>query len=73
MAHLPMDADILPPSDDRVFKTLLTHPDAKQVIIDVVSAVIERSVVDAQVRNIEMPTMDTGEKAERFDVNCTVD
>lgn len=73
MTHLPMDADILPPSDDRIFKTLLTHPDAKQVLVDVVSTVIERTVVDAQVRNIEMPVMDTSEKAERFDVNCTVD
>ena len=26
----------LSPSDDRIFKTLLTHPDAKQVLIDVV-------------------------------------
>ncbi|MCL2270644.1 MAG: hypothetical protein FWC24_04795, partial [Treponema sp.] len=66
MACLPADADILPPSDDRVFKTLLTHPDAKKVLVDVVSTVIDRTVVDAQVRNIEMPAMDTGEKAERF-------
>ena len=73
MANLPMNADILPPSDDRIFKTLLTHPDAKQVLIDVVSTVIERKITDVQVRNIEMPVMDTEEKAERFDVNCTVD
>ena len=73
MAQLPIDADILPPSDDRIFKTLLTHPEAKPVLIDVVSAVIERPVIDVQVRNIEPPVMDTEEKAERFDVNCTVD
>ena len=73
MANLPMNADILPPSDDRIFKTLLTHPDAKQVLIDVVSTVIERKITDVQVRNIEMPVMDTEEKSERFDVNCTVD
>jgi hypothetical protein len=30
-----MDADILPPTDDRIFKVLLTHPNAKQVLIDV--------------------------------------
>jgi len=73
MTTLPMDADILPPSDDRVFKTLLTHPDAERVLIDIVSTIIERSVVAVQVRNIELPVMDTGEKAERFDVNCTVE
>ena len=70
---LPADADILPPSDDRIFKTLLTHPDAKQVLIDVVSTIIERPVVDVQVRNIELPVMDVEEKSERFDVNCTTD
>jgi predicted transposase/invertase (TIGR01784 family) len=69
----PADADILPPSDDRIFKTLLTHPDAEQVLIDVVSTVIERTVIDVQVRNIELPVMDIEEKFERFDINCTVD
>jgi predicted transposase/invertase (TIGR01784 family) len=70
---LPADADILPPSDDRIFKTLLTHPDAKQVLIDVISTVIERTVVDVHIRGIEPPVMDIEEKAERFDVNCTVE
>ena len=73
MAKLPMNVDILPPSDDRIFKALLTHPDAKQVLIDVVSTIIEHNVIDVQVRNNELPLMDTDEKAQRFDVNCTVD
>ena len=50
MARLPIDADILPPSDDRIFKTLLTHPEARPVLVDLVSAVIERNVIDAQRR-----------------------
>lgn len=29
MGLLPMGADILPPSDDRVFKLILTSPEAK--------------------------------------------
>jgi len=41
MSILPMDADILPPADDRIFKVLLTHPDAKRVLIDVVSTINE--------------------------------
>jgi len=69
----PADADILPPSDDRIFKVLLTHPDAKQVLIDVISTIIERTVVDVQIRNNELPAMDVNEKNERFDVNCTID
>jgi len=73
LQFIERDADLLPPYDDRIFKTLLTHPDAKQVLIDIVSTVIERTVIDAQVRGIEPPVMDIEEKAERFDVNCTVE
>jgi len=73
MAKLPIDADILPPSDDHIFKTLLTRPDAKRVLMDVVSVSIERIVIDVVVRNTELPIADVNEKTERFDVNCTVD
>jgi len=73
MAILPMDADILPPSDDRIFKILLTHPDAKQVLMDIISAVIEQTVVDVRIRANEVPAMDVDEKNQRFDVNCTID
>ena len=69
----PMDADILPPGNDRIFKVLLTHPNAKEVLIDVISTIIERKVVDVQIRNNEVPAMDIDEKNERFDVNCTID
>ena len=69
----PADALILPPSDDRIFKALLTHPDAKKVLIDLISSAIGHTVVDAQVRNNELPVTDVNEKAERFDVNCTID
>jgi len=65
--------DLLPPSDDRIFKALLTHPDAKQVLIDIISTVIEQKVTEVEIRNNELPVMDIEEKAERFDVNCTVD
>ena len=62
-----------PPSNDRIFKLLLTHPDAEKVLIDVVSTVINRKVVAVQIRNIELPLMDINEKDERLDVNCTID
>jgi len=73
MAIIPLDMEILPPSDDHIFKTLLTHPDAKPVLISVVSTAIERRVLGVRIRNAEPPVMDTEEKAERLDVNCTID
>ena len=73
MGLLPMEADILPPSDDRVFKLILTSPEAKPVLIDLVSSIIKRPVVDVVVRNNEIPPEDTQEKAERLDVNCYID
>ena len=72
-AELPAGADILPPSNDRIFKLLLTHPDAEKVLIDIVSTVINRKVVAVQIRNIELPVMDVNEKDERLDINCTID
>ena len=70
---LAEDADILPPSNDRIFKLLLTHNEGKQVLIDLISTVIEKKVLDVQVRNIELPVTDIEEKEERFDVNCTIE
>ena len=73
MGLLPMDLDILPPSDDRVFKLILTSPDSKPVLKDLISALIGKKVVDVDVRGNEIATGDTEEKAERLDVNCKID
>ena len=73
MGLLPMGADILPPSDDRVFKLILTNQEAKPVLIDLIFSIIKRPVVDVEVRNNEIPPNDTQEKAERLDVNCRID
>ena len=70
---LPPEMDILSPIDDHIFKTLLTHPDAKPVLISVLSATMDRNVTDAIVRNNELPISDDNEKSERLDVNCTID
>ena len=43
MGLLPRDLDILPPSDDRVFKLLLTSQESKPVLIDLLSSVLQRS------------------------------
>ena len=69
MGLLPMDADILPPSDDRVFKLILTPQESKPILIDLISSIIKRPVVGVEVRNNEIPPEDVQEKAERLDVN----
>jgi len=73
MGILPIDADILPPSDDRVFKLILTSPEGKLALMDLITATIKRSVVNVVIRNNEIPPSDTDEKAERLDLNCTID
>jgi len=64
--------DLLPPSEDGVFKTLLTHPDAGSVLRDVIESFLHFPVTNVQVRNNELPISDINEKRERFDVNCSV-
>lgn len=73
MGLLPMDLDILPPSDDRVFKLILTSPEARQGLMNLISSVIGRTVVDVALLPNELAPGDTEEKAERFDVNCKID
>jgi predicted transposase/invertase (TIGR01784 family) len=65
--------EILPPSEDGVFKSLLTHPDAKPVLRDLIASILDIFVTDVEVRNTELPISDIREKRERFDVNCKID
>jgi predicted transposase/invertase (TIGR01784 family) len=64
--------ELLPPSEDGVFKTLMTHPDAEPVLCDVVESYLRFPVVKVAVKNVELPISDINEKRERFDVSCTV-
>ena len=73
MCLLPKDIKILPPSDDRVFKLLLTSPDAEPVLISLLSAILNQKVTSVSIRNNELPVSDTNEKSERFDINCVID
>lgn len=73
MPILPINEELLPPSDDYIFKAILTHPDAKPSLMDLISAVIGRTVVDVQIRNNELPAGDVDEKNERLDLNCIID
>jgi predicted transposase/invertase (TIGR01784 family) len=65
--------ELLPPSEDGVFKTLLTHPDAKPILRDVVESYLRIPVANVEVRNAELHIADINEKRERFDVNCIAD
>jgi predicted transposase/invertase (TIGR01784 family) len=65
--------ELLPPSEDGVFKSLLTHPDAKLILQDVIASILQIPVADVWVRNTELPISGIGEKRERFDVNCVLD
>ena len=69
----PYGMDILPPFDDHIFKTMLTHPEAPPVLADLISSAIMRRVLSTQVRNTELPSMDVDEKDEHLDVNCVTD
>ncbi|GHU48104.1 hypothetical protein FACS1894120_6470 [Clostridia bacterium] len=63
----------LPPSDDGIFKTLLTHPDATNALRSVISSFTKLDVQQVAVVNNELHISDIDEKRERFDVNCVVD
>ncbi|MDR2174981.1 MAG: Rpn family recombination-promoting nuclease/putative transposase [Synergistaceae bacterium] len=65
--------EILPPSDDGVFKTLLTHPNARSCLRDIISSNIGLPVKEVTLRNTELPIGDILEKRERFDVSCEID
>ena len=73
MGLLPMDSDILSAYDDRVFKKIMTSPEATPALLLVSSAIINRPVVNVVVRNNELPVTDIEEKAETFDINCKID
>jgi hypothetical protein len=62
MGLLPMNVEILPPADDRVFKLLMTSPEGKPALIDLISATLRRSVADVAVRNNELPNKDAMKK-----------
>ena len=73
MGLLPLDIEILPPTDDRIFKVILTSSEAKPFLMKLIAGIIGRRVVDVTICGNEIPISDTQEKAERFDVNCKTD
>ena len=72
MGLIPKDAVVLPPYDDRLFKVIMTKPEAESVLKFVSSGIIERHVENVKVRGTEPPISNVKEKAQRFDVNCLI-
>jgi predicted transposase/invertase (TIGR01784 family) len=64
---------ILPPTDDRLFKLLMTSPELLPGLADIVASIIGQPVRKVAVRNNELPTDDMDDKQERLDVNCVTD
>jgi predicted transposase/invertase (TIGR01784 family) len=64
--------ELLPPKEDGVFKSLLTRPEAKPVLMDIISSILRLPVTDVEVRNTELPIFDIGSKRTRLDVNCVI-
>ena len=72
MSLLPKDADILSPCDDRVFRLLLTAPEAEPTLKLVAEEIVQQPVKKVEVRGNELPVHDTEGKQERFDVHCKI-
>ncbi|MDR2600594.1 MAG: Rpn family recombination-promoting nuclease/putative transposase [Oscillospiraceae bacterium] len=73
MAILPLNEDILPMSEDYVLKSVLTHPEAKPALMDLISTFIHCKVTDVEIRNNELHSITTEEKNVRLDLNCVID
>ena len=72
MNILPIKFNILPLTDDRIFKLILTAPDARLALMDLISVIILKPVTNINILNIELPIFYTQEKAERLDINCEI-
>jgi predicted transposase/invertase (TIGR01784 family) len=66
----PGEHELLPPSEDGIFKSLMTRPESKPILRDVIGSVLEIPVTDVTVMNTELPISDISEKRERLDVSC---
>ena len=64
---------ILPPSENGVFKAVLTLPEANKALISAVAAFLDRPVKTVTIRNNDIPSRDSSAKQEEFDINCVVD
>ncbi|MDR1638900.1 MAG: Rpn family recombination-promoting nuclease/putative transposase [Clostridiales bacterium] len=65
--------EILPPSEDGVFKVFMTHPDGGVVRKDFLESALKIKIKSIFIRNNEPQITSLTEKRTRYDVNCTID
>lgn len=65
---------ILPPTDDLIFKSLLTKDceESKIIPIDIISSIIGVKVLDVTVKNNEPAKGNINEKQGRLDINYKI-
>ena len=63
---------ILPPSEDGVFQAMLTLPEARIALEDMVESVLNFPIMTVILRKNEAPSRDIRAKQERYDVSCVV-
>ena len=73
MGLLPMDLELLPPSDGRIFKLLMTPPGAKPGLIDLISGVAGLSVTDLDPLANGPSDEDADQETERLQFSCRLD
>ena len=64
---------ILPPYENGVFKAVLTLPEARVALKNVVEAVLAVPVKSVTLRQNAAPSRDISAKQEQYDINCVVD
>jgi len=64
---------ILPPSENGVFKAILTLPESYKALVDAVATFLDRLVTSVFLRNNDAPSRDIKAKQEEYDINCVVD
>ena len=61
---------ILPPYENGVFQAVLTLPEARAALEDVVAVVTDLSVESVMLRNNAAPSRDINAKQEQYDINA---
>jgi hypothetical protein len=65
--------EILPPSEDGIFQSTFTREAAKPALLEFLSDVLDRHLIDVRIRSNEPPMRDAGVKREVFDINCVAE
>ena len=71
--NIKNELKLLPPSDDGIFKALMTRPDAEEVLKDLIGSILGFNIIELRLIPNELPADVKDDKMERFDVACKTD